>query len=144
SQFGEPIWYYVAIDTKQAAFTRPRAYKEQALQVHFAPDGTVSRVDRSDETQIVRLDPDGHKTPTLGRERGFLEDLFRVMGAVGGAGLAGPGGGNTGGGATGSCSRSGLTHWRVEPGAFGHISGPMNSSSDSHGMIQWHGTTIIG
>ena len=33
------------------------------------------------------LQPDGDKTPTLGRERGFLEDLFGNIGQVGAAGV---------------------------------------------------------
>jgi hypothetical protein len=46
---------------------------------------------------VVYLDPNGDKTPTLGRERGFLEDLFGNIGQVGGAGLGGaPGGGPNG------------------------------------------------
>jgi hypothetical protein len=33
--------------------------------------------------QVARIDPDGDETPTLGRERGFLEDLFGNIGQVG-------------------------------------------------------------
>ena len=103
SQFGEPTWYYVAIDTKQAAFTRPRTYQETVLKVHFDPSGSVTRIDKSGIDKIVRLDPDGHKTPTLGQHRGFLEDLFGNIGTVGsGLGGSGPNGDNTGGGPNGS------------------------------------------
>ena len=103
SQFGEPTWYYVAIDTKQAAFTRPRAYQETVLKLHFDPSGSVTRVDKSGIDKIVRLDPDHHKTPTLGQHRGFLEDLFGNIGTVGtGMGGGGNNGDNTGGGPNGS------------------------------------------
>jgi hypothetical protein len=51
-------------------------------------------VNRSGVDKVVFLDPNGNKTPTLGRERGFLEDLFGNIGQVGG-GL--PGGGGPGG-----------------------------------------------
>jgi ATP-dependent HslUV protease subunit HslV len=32
----------------------------------------------------------------------------------------------------------------VEARRITHISGSMNTSRDSHGLVQWHGTTIIG
>ena len=43
--------------------------------------------------KVAQISPDGDKTPTLGRERSFLEDLFGNIGQVG-AGGAGPGGPN--------------------------------------------------
>lgn len=102
SQFGEATWYYVAIDTKQAAFTRPRTADQQVLKVHFDPAGRVTRVDRSGVEKVVRLEPDGHKTPTLGQHRGFLQDLFGNIGSVGAPGMGGPDTSNTGGGPNGS------------------------------------------
>ncbi|MDE2411770.1 MAG: outer membrane protein assembly factor BamE [Sphingomonadales bacterium] len=96
SQFGEPVWYYVSVDTRQAAFTRPRTKNQMILRVRFDPKGNVANVDTLGMEHVVRLDPDGHKTPTLGRERTFLEDLFGNIGTVGapGAGGAGSGGGS--------------------------------------------------
>jgi hypothetical protein len=41
--------------------------------------------------KVVRIHPDSHKTPTLGRERSFLEDLFGNIGQVGAAGATGNG-----------------------------------------------------
>ena len=52
----------------------------------------MTKVDRAGMEQVARLSPDGHKTPTLGRDRSFFEDLFGNIGAVG----AVPGGGSTG------------------------------------------------
>lgn len=96
SQFGEPAWYYVSINTKQSAFNSPRTNEQLVMRVRFDKAGNVVAVDRSGMEKVVRLDPDGDKTPTLGRERGFLEDLFGNIGTVGsgaggGAGR-GPGG----------------------------------------------------
>lgn len=98
SQFGEPVWYYVSIDTRQAAFARPRTKAQQVLKIRFDPAGTVRAVDRSGIEQVVRIDPDGHKTPTLGAHRGFFEDLFGNIGTVGAPGMGGPNNDNTGGG----------------------------------------------
>lgn len=102
AQFGEPVWYYVSMDTKQAAFTRPRPYQQTVLKVHFDPAGNVSRIDRTGIDKVVRLDPDRHKTPTLGRNRGFLEDLFGNIGTVGAPGMGGGSGGEGGSGPNGS------------------------------------------
>lgn len=98
AQFGEPVWYYVSINTRQAAFTRPRPYDETVLKVHFDPAGNVARIERTGMEKVVRLNPDHHKTPTLGRNRGFLEDLFGNIGTVGAPGMGSGGGGGEGGG----------------------------------------------
>ena len=93
SQFGEPTWYYVSINTKQAPFTRPRADEQLVLKVKFDARGNVTGIERTGMEKVVRLNPDGDKTPTLGRERSFLEDLFGNIGTVGAPGAAPPGGG---------------------------------------------------
>lgn len=92
SQFGTPTWYYVSSVTGQRPFNRPRIRVHNVLAVQFDEAGRVARVDRSGIDQVVFLDPNGNKTPTLGRERGFLEDLFGNIGQVGGAGMGPPGG----------------------------------------------------
>ncbi|MGH6785545.1 MAG: outer membrane protein assembly factor BamE [Novosphingobium sp.] len=94
SQFGAPTWYYVSVNTKQAAFTRPRTDDQLILKVRFDERGNVAAIDRSGMEKVVRLNPNGDKTPTLGRERGFLEDLFGNIGAVGAPGAGAPGGPN--------------------------------------------------
>ena len=101
SQFGDPAWYYVATDTKQSPFGRPQAYQQTILRVRFDPAGNVVAVDKAGLEKAVRLSPDGDKTPTLGRDRGLLEDLFGNIGSVG-SGMGGGGGGNTGTGPNGS------------------------------------------
>ena len=53
--------------------------------------------DRTGVEQVVRISPDSDKTPTLGRERGILQDLFGNIGQVGAANAGGPDGSNTGG-----------------------------------------------
>ena len=95
SQFGTPTWYYVSSITGQRPFNRPRIREHSVLAVEFDEAGRVVEVKRSGVEQVVFLDPNGDKTPTLGRERGFLEDLFGNIGQVGGGGL--PGGGGPGG-----------------------------------------------
>ena len=97
SQFGTPSWYYVAVNTAQAPFGRPKTTEQSILKVNFDAAGNVSAVNLTGKERVVDLDPDGDKTPTLGRERGFFEDLFGNIGAVGaGAGSAPQGGGPNG------------------------------------------------
>jgi outer membrane protein assembly factor BamE (lipoprotein component of BamABCDE complex) len=93
SQFGQPAWYYIATDTAQAPFGSPRATDQTVLKVTFDGAGNVATVDRTGKDKIVYLSPNSDKTPTLGRNRGFFEDLFGNIGAVG---AAGPGGGQPG------------------------------------------------
>ncbi|AOL24566.1 Outer membrane protein assembly factor BamE [Erythrobacter litoralis] len=95
SAYGEPTWYYVSSTTGRKPFVRPRIRQHNVLAVRFDDAGNVAEVDRSGIDEVVYLRPDGDKTPTLGRERGFLEDLFGNIGRVGGVGGpgAGPGGG---------------------------------------------------
>jgi outer membrane protein assembly factor BamE (lipoprotein component of BamABCDE complex) len=91
SQFGAPAWYYVATNTAQAPFGRPKTTAQSILKVNFDAAGNVSNVALTGKEHVVNLDPDSDKTPTLGRERGFFEDLFGNIGAVGAPGA--PGGG---------------------------------------------------
>lgn len=94
SQFGEPIWYYVSSTTGLRPFGRPRIEDQSVLAVQFDAAGNVASIDRSGIDRVVYLSPESDETPTLGRERGFLEDLFGNIGAVGAAGPAPQGGPN--------------------------------------------------
>jgi outer membrane protein assembly factor BamE (lipoprotein component of BamABCDE complex) len=89
SQFGSPTWYYVSSITNQRPFADPRITSHSVLAVTFDDGGNVVAADRSGLDKVVRLSPDSDKTPTLGRERGFLQDLFGNIGQVGTPGLGG-------------------------------------------------------
>ena len=105
SQFGEPVWYYVAVDTRQPPFRGPHVTKEVVLRVRFDAKGNVATVDKASVTHVAGIKPDRHATPTLGRKRGFIEDLFGNIGtvsAVGGQGGQGGGGGGSAPGPNGS------------------------------------------
>jgi outer membrane protein assembly factor BamE (lipoprotein component of BamABCDE complex) len=97
SQYGEPTWYYVSSVTGRRPFVRPRIRNHGVLAVKFDEEGNVTGIERSGIEEVVYLRPEGDKTPTLGRERGFLEDLFGNIGAVGAGGPGGPGPGGPGG-----------------------------------------------
>ncbi len=90
SQYGQPSWYYVSSTTSRKPFGSPRIKEHSVFTVNFDSTGKVISTETSGMERIVKLSPDGKKTPTLGRERSFFEDLFGNIGAVG-AGAA-PGG----------------------------------------------------
>ncbi|MGB7372924.1 outer membrane protein assembly factor BamE [Pontixanthobacter sp.] len=92
SQFGEPVWYYVSSTTGRKPFVRPQIREHTVLAVKFDAAGNVIAADRSGLEQVAYISPDGDQTPTLGRERGFLEDLFGNIGTVGAPGAGGAGG----------------------------------------------------
>ena len=93
SEYGRKDWYYVSTNTRQAAFGRPRAHEQLLVKVTFDDKGNVATIERTGMEKVVRLDPEGDETPTLGRERSFLEDLFGNIGTVGAGGAGGAPGG---------------------------------------------------
>lgn len=98
SQFGEQDWYYVSRNTGQVAFRTPKATAASNVRIRFDQAGTVTAVDRTGMEQVASISPSGDKTPTLGRDRSFFEEIFGGIGQVGSGlgGAAGPGGGNSG------------------------------------------------
>ncbi|KQR87772.1 outer membrane protein assembly factor BamE [Sphingomonas sp. Leaf343] len=102
-QFGTGDWYYIARDSRNYGFQSPKAKSQIALQISFDQAGTVTAIRRTGIDQVASIDPYGKTTPTLGRKRGFFEDLFGNIGTVGAAGAGGSGGagGGAGGGRTG-------------------------------------------
>jgi outer membrane protein assembly factor BamE (lipoprotein component of BamABCDE complex) len=84
-QFDQRDWYYVSRMTRQYAFFHPRPYEQTVLRVRFDDTGNVERVERTGIELAADIDPSGATTPTLGRNRSFLEDIFGNIGATGAA-----------------------------------------------------------
>ena len=99
SQFNEGEWYYISRESRNLAYRNPQAQSQIALKITFTKSGVVQSITRTGMDQVAAITPDGNKTPTLGRQRSFFEDLFGNIGTVGAGGGMAPGGGdNTGGG----------------------------------------------
>ena len=98
SQFNKGEWYYVSRDSSNFGFQDPKARSQLTLRVRFDDTGNVVGVDRMDEKLIANVGTYGKTTPTLGRERGFFEDLFGNIGTVGAPGMGGGGGAGGNGG----------------------------------------------
>lgn len=92
-QFSENEWFYVARDTRQLAFSSPKPVNQTVLRVRFDQAGNVAAVDKTGLELVAKIDPEGDKTPTLGRKRGLFQEIFGNIGAVGAAGGAGSAGG---------------------------------------------------
>jgi outer membrane protein assembly factor BamE (lipoprotein component of BamABCDE complex) len=91
-EFTPNDWYYVSRDTKQIAFRTPRVKKQTVLHVRFDPAGNVVAVDRTGRELVMNVDPSKRRTPTLGRQKSFFDELFGNIGTVGSGGLGGAGG----------------------------------------------------
>jgi len=94
SQFNQGEWYYVGRNTRNYAFNNPKPREQTTLRISFDAQGNVTEVTRTGVEQVASINPSNKKTPTLGRERGFFEDLFGNIGTVGAPGTGpGPSGG---------------------------------------------------
>ena len=98
-QFDANDWYYVDRETKQLAFALPTATKQTVLRVSFDATGNVSAVTKTGIEKIASIRPMRDKTPTLGNNRSFFQELFGNIGQVGSVGQGGgtadnPEGGN--------------------------------------------------
>lgn len=85
-QFTSNDWYYVSRNTKQLAFALPSPTQQLVLHVQFDAAGNVASVSRTGIEKVARISPEGDKTPTLGRDRSFFEELFGNIGSVGAVG----------------------------------------------------------
>jgi outer membrane protein assembly factor BamE (lipoprotein component of BamABCDE complex) len=83
-------WYYVSRETRAAAFTMPRPHQQTTLHIRFDQAGNVESVQRTGVELAVNVNPDDRVTPTLGRDRSLLQELFGNIGAVGQRGQASP------------------------------------------------------
>jgi outer membrane protein assembly factor BamE (lipoprotein component of BamABCDE complex) len=90
-QFDPNDWYYYSRDTRQLAFAQPSATEQYVLKVRFDSAGNVASVTNTGKELISKISPEGDKTPTLGRNTSFFEELFGNIGSVG----AGTGQGST-------------------------------------------------
>ncbi|MDE0877479.1 MAG: outer membrane protein assembly factor BamE [Sphingomonas bacterium] len=92
SQFGAKDWYYVARDSRNLNFQRPKVRDQITLKISFDEAGNVTTISRGGVQQVANVDLYGKTTPTMGKKRGFFEDLFGNIGTVGAAGGGGAAG----------------------------------------------------
>ena len=88
-QFDQNDWYYVSRNTAQLAFRDPKVTAQTVLRVRFDQAGNVASVEKTGKELIAKVDPSSDKTPTLGRQRSFFEELFGNIGTISQPGLPG-------------------------------------------------------
>jgi outer membrane protein assembly factor BamE (lipoprotein component of BamABCDE complex) len=88
-QFDSQDWYYVSRTTRQYAFANPRPSEQTVLHVRFDAAGNVAAVNKTGVETVVRINPEDDKTPTLGKDSSFFEELFGNIGQVGSVGESG-------------------------------------------------------
>jgi outer membrane protein assembly factor BamE (lipoprotein component of BamABCDE complex) len=89
SQFDDSTWYYVARETRNMAYNSPKPSGQTTIIIKFDSAGNVTSVGKTGADLIASVNPYGRKTPTLGRDNGFFEDLFGNIGTVGAPGTTG-------------------------------------------------------
>jgi outer membrane protein assembly factor BamE (lipoprotein component of BamABCDE complex) len=85
-QFQQSDWYYVSRQTRQYAYNKPKASVQTIFRVRFDAAGNVANIDKAGAERIASIRPNGDKTPTLGKDRSFFDDLFGNIGQVGAIG----------------------------------------------------------
>lgn len=88
-QFDSNDWYYVSRQTRAYAFNSPKPSAQTILRVRFDAAGNVASVDKAGLERVASIDPKKAKTPTLGKDRSFFEELFGNIGQVGAVGQGG-------------------------------------------------------
>lgn len=88
-QWNDNEWYYYARDTRALAFSMPKPTEQSVTKVTFDQAGNVTAVTQTGMEHVARLSPNGDKTPTLGRNSSFFEEIFGNIGTVGAGGAQG-------------------------------------------------------
>lgn len=91
-QFGDNTWYYVSRDSLNYAYNMPNPMAQTTIKVTFDKAGNVIKVEKMGLDTVAQVTPYGKTTPTLGRKRGFFQELFGNIGSVGAPGAGAPGG----------------------------------------------------
>ena len=87
--FDQNDWYYVSRDTRAFAFRNPRVTDQTVVHIRFDQAGNVAAINQTDEKLVASINPNNDRTPTLGRERGFFDELFNNIGTIRQPGLPG-------------------------------------------------------
>jgi outer membrane protein assembly factor BamE (lipoprotein component of BamABCDE complex) len=81
-QFDTNDWYYVSREQKNIAFRSQKIMDQDVLHVRFDAAGNVASVNTTGKELVAKIDPVDDKTPTLGRQRSFFDELFGNIGVL--------------------------------------------------------------
>ncbi len=78
--FDADTWYYITQKTRSFAFLKPEIIDQEVLVIKFDDDQVVSAVEHYTIEDGLIIDPVSRKTPTVGKELTFLQQLFGNVG----------------------------------------------------------------
>ena len=81
-QFDANDWYYVARDQRVVPFRSSAVIDQTVLHVRFDQAGNVAAVNQTGKELVASIDPVNDKTPTLGRDRSFFDEIFGNIGVL--------------------------------------------------------------
>lgn len=73
-------WYYITRRTERFAFLDEKLVDQQVVAIAFDQSGRVSEITRLGTEDARDVNPVDRRTPTLGKELGFFEQLFGNIG----------------------------------------------------------------
>jgi outer membrane protein assembly factor BamE (lipoprotein component of BamABCDE complex) len=78
--FEAETWYYISSTQARLAYFKPKTVEREVVAIKFGENDVVSQVDvyGVDKGKVIAYNDD--KTPTRGRELGFVEQLFGTIG----------------------------------------------------------------
>ena len=79
-QFDQNDWYYLSRDTQTQPLRGPRVTDQMLLHIRFDAAGNVASVGQTGKETIASIRPVKDKTPTLGRQRSFFDEVFGNIG----------------------------------------------------------------
>jgi outer membrane protein assembly factor BamE (lipoprotein component of BamABCDE complex) len=81
-QFDANDWYYISRDTKTMAFRSQKVMDQALVHVRFDAAGNVASVNTTGKELVAKIDPVNDRTPTLGRQRSFFDEIFGNIGVL--------------------------------------------------------------
>lgn len=78
--FDDNTWYYVGQRTEREAFFKPEVTDRKVIAVQFDDTDHVKSIDRIGLDQAVEVEPLDKKTPAVGRDITFMEQLLGNIG----------------------------------------------------------------
>lgn len=80
SDFGQEVWYYIALKKERQAFFAPKVVHQDIVAVTFDEDGhvdAISRFNTKDKKEVVMV---GKTTPAEGQKLGVIEQFLGNLG----------------------------------------------------------------
>ena len=78
----ERDWYYISREAKTIAFRSQKVLDHEVLHIRFDQAGNVASVNTTGKELVANISPNKDKTPTLGRQRSFFDEMFGNIGVL--------------------------------------------------------------